>query len=96
MNTRFEVLDALFPKARLNILAVVYGQPGREWFMRDLAQRIGVIPSTLQREFGHLVASGVLSSRRDGGRVYYQAAISCPVYEELIALFANSSNATDG
>lgn len=90
MNKSFGVLDALFPKARLNILSVLYGQPGREWFMRDLASSLGVLPSTLQREFKHLTNAGVIDSRRDGGRVYYRAAESCPVYKELVQLFRKS------
>lgn len=90
MNKSFEVLDALFPKARLNILTVLYGQPGREWFMRDLAQNIGVLPSTLQREFKNLTEAGVVESRRDGGRVYYRAAESCSLYTELVKLFVKA------
>lgn len=92
MNKSFEVLDALFPKARLNILTILYGEPGREWFMRDLAQTIGVLPSTLQREFKNLTSAGVVESRRDGGRVYYRAAESCPVYAELTHLFKNAGD----
>lgn len=87
MNKSFEILDALFPKARLNILSVLYGEPGREWFMRDLAQTIGVLPSTLQREFKNLAQAGVIESRRDGGRVYFRAAEACPLYRELAELF---------
>lgn len=93
MNKSFEVLDALFPKARLNILTILYGEPGREWFMRDLAQTIGVLPSTLQREFKNLTHAGVVESRRDGGRVYYRAAESCPIYVELTQLFKGATDA---
>ena len=92
MYKSFEVLGALFPKARLNILATLYGEPGREWFMRDLALSLGVLHSTLQREFKNLTNAGVIESRRDGGRVYYRAAESCPVYPELVQLFTKASS----
>lgn len=91
MYKSLEVLGALFPKARLNILAVLYGEPGREWYMRDLAITLGVLPSTLQRELKNLLDAGVVDSRRDGGRVYYRASESCPVFGALVQLFRNAT-----
>lgn len=43
------MLDALFPRTRQNILATLLLSPERRWYLSDLAQRFGVPPSSLQR-----------------------------------------------
>ena len=62
-------IDALFPKIRQSILAATYTQPERWWFMSELASFIKTTPSSLQRELGALIKSGILRSRRDGNRL---------------------------
>lgn len=76
-------IDSLFPKIRQNILAAMYGQPERWWFMSELAAFIGTTPSSLQRELGSLVASGILRNRRDGNRLYVKAETNSPLFAPL-------------
>ena len=64
-------LDALFSKSRSAILATVYSNPSREWYLSDLARHIGVTPSSLQREVTSLARAGILRRREDGNRTYY-------------------------
>jgi predicted nucleotidyltransferase len=75
--------DALFPKIRQNILAATYLQPEKWWFMSELAAFLNVTPSSLQRELESLTASGILRSRRDGNRLYFQAETESPIFIPL-------------
>jgi predicted nucleotidyltransferase len=76
-------IDALFPKARRDILAATYGQPDRWWYLSELAQQFNTTPSSLQRELQSLVSSGILRQRRDGRRTYFQAESVSPIFGEL-------------
>jgi len=75
--------DALFPKIRQNILATTYSQPEKWWFLSELAAFIKATPSSLQRELESLSGSGILRSRRDGNRLYFQAETDSPVFAPL-------------
>ncbi len=77
------LVDALFPKTRRGILAAIYGQPDRWWYLSELAEHLHTRPSSLQRELGSLAASGILRQRQDGRRTYFQAESDSPVYPEL-------------
>lgn len=76
-------IDALFPKARRDILAATYGQPERWWYLSELAQQFNTTPSSLQRELQSLVSSGILRQRRDCRRIYFQAESASPIFGEL-------------
>ncbi|HEX8145009.1 MAG TPA: nucleotidyltransferase domain-containing protein [Pyrinomonadaceae bacterium] len=76
-------IDALFPKARRDILSATYGQPDRWWYLTELAQRFNTTPSSLQRELQSLVSSGILRQKRDGRRIYFQAEVASPIFDEL-------------
>jgi predicted nucleotidyltransferase len=54
--------------------------------MTELARRLGVTPSSLQRELASLVSSGFLSPRQDGRRIYFKANTESPVFPELRGL----------
>jgi predicted nucleotidyltransferase len=89
------MLDALFPRTRQNILATLLLSPERRWYLSDLAQRLGVPPSSLQRELASLTEAGILGREADGNRVYYQANPAFPLLHELQSLFAKTSGLTD-
>lgn len=83
-------IDALFPKIRQNILAATYGQPEKWWFMSELAMFIKATPSSLQRELQSLTESGILRSRRDGNRLYFQAETDSPIFAPLRELVSQT------
>jgi len=81
------VLTALFPRVRQGVLAATLTQPEKWWYLSELATRLGTGPSSLQRELGSLVASGILVRRRDGTRAYFKAETKSPVFRDLQQLF---------
>lgn len=88
-------LDALLPKTRQAILAAMLPQPGREWYLADLARHLRVRPSSLQRELAAMVEVGILKRRRDGNRVYYHPDSACPFMPELQGLIIKTAGLVD-
>ena len=72
------------------ILAATLLQPGRAWYLSDLAAYLKVSPSSLQRKLAALSQAGILDRRTDSNRVYYQANPSCPILSELTGIFTKT------
>ena len=89
------IVDPLLPGTRRDILAATLLEPGRWWYLSDLARRLGRAPSSLQRELASLSKAGILRQRRDGNRVYFQADQTCPVFGELSGLMAKTAGLVD-
>jgi hypothetical protein len=60
-------LDALLPKTRQGILAATLVQPEKAWYVSELARRMEVPPSSLQRELQDLTDACILKGHRQGG-----------------------------
>lgn len=79
-------IDSLFSGVRQQILATTLLAPDRSWYLRELAARIQVTPSSLQRELKNLVEAGILKRLVSGNRTYFQADVTCPIFPELQGL----------
>jgi DNA-binding transcriptional ArsR family regulator len=89
------LLDALLPKTRQGILAAMFVQPEKAWYVSELARRMGVPSSSLQRELQDLTGAGVLKSHRQGRMVYYQANTGSPVFPDLRGLLLKTAGLVD-
>ena len=92
---RNNILDTLFPRTRQAILAALLLSPERRWYLSDLAQHLGVTPSSLQRELAALTQAGILLREANGNRVYYQANTASPILPELQSLFTKTVGASE-
>jgi DNA-binding transcriptional ArsR family regulator len=88
-------LDALLPKTRQGILAATLTQPQKAWYVSELARRMGVPPSSLQRELQELTDAGILKSHRQGRMVYYQANADSSVFSDLRGLLLKTAGLVD-
>ena len=88
-------INALFPKTRQAVLATVYMNPAREWYLSDLARHLKVQPSSLQRELANLVGGGILRKRVDGNRAYYSAETMGPIFDDLYGLILRTAGLRD-
>ena len=89
------LLDALLPKTRQGILAALLGQPEKTWYVSELARRMGVPSSSLQRELQDLTTVGLLKNHRQGRMAYYQANTDSPVFAELRGLILKTAGLVD-
>lgn len=83
---RKTALDALFPRSRSGILRVLLAGPDAAVHLSEIARRLGVPPSSLQRELASLCAAEILVRRREGNRVAYAPNEACPFLAELRGL----------
>ncbi|HEY8746807.1 MAG TPA: helix-turn-helix domain-containing protein [Tepidisphaeraceae bacterium] len=88
-------LDALLPKTRQGILAALLVQPEKAWYVSELARRMGVPSSSLQRELHRLTKAGILKSHRQGRMAYYQANVEAPLFRDLRGLFLKTAGLVD-
>ena len=79
-------LRALFPTVRAEILAATLTQPGKWWYLSELAQFLRTTPSSLQRDLKALVDGGILQQRREGTRAYFKADTRSPLFTDLRGL----------
>ena len=85
------ILDTLFPDVRQGILAATLLLPEKSWYLSELAEHLGTSPSSLQRELESLGEVGILKHRQDGKRIYQQADVAAPVFDELHGLFSKTA-----
>lgn len=88
-------MDPLISKTIQGLLAATVLQPGRWWYLSDLANHLGRRPSSLQQPLTALVSAGILSRRKEGNRVYFQANADCPFLPELQGLMAKTVGLVD-
>src|SRR5689334_19414821 len=88
-------VDALIPTVRKRILALVVLQPRHSWYGSELARRLKLPKTSLQRELVNLVQAGILLRRGEGKHVYYQADPDCPILPELQGLMAKTAGLAD-
>ncbi|MFN3322369.1 MAG: DeoR family transcriptional regulator [Bryobacteraceae bacterium] len=89
------LLGALLSTTRQGILATALLNPGKSWYVNELARHLGVRPSTIQRDLVALSEAGILERREDGNRVYYQADRNCPIFRELRQIFLKTAGVAD-
>jgi predicted nucleotidyltransferase len=76
-------IDSLLTPVKQDILGLTYGQSDRWWYLSELAASVGRTPSSLQRDLKMLAKSGILRSKREGARMYFQAETRSPLFEPL-------------
>ncbi len=80
------IADALFTTTQQRVLALLYGQPSRSFFVSELIGLAGSGSGAVQRELKRLSSSGLVTVTRIGKQKHYQANAECPVFEELRGL----------
>lgn len=76
-------LEAIFPKARAEVLRLLFAESSRELHLRELGRLSGLTIGTIQQEVARLKKADLLETRRDGNRLYYRANASHPIFPEL-------------
>ncbi|GAB5562625.1 MAG: hypothetical protein SynsKO_42720 [Synoicihabitans sp.] len=89
------LLLTLFPKARAELLRILFAEEGRTFHLRELARLSGLTVGTLQVEVQKLCEAELLLSSRDGNRRYLKANAEHPVFNELHHLVIKTSGLRD-
>jgi predicted nucleotidyltransferase len=87
--------DALFPKVRQRVLAVLFGAPDRSFYANEVIALAQSGTGAVQRELAGLSEAGLLSVRKQGNQKHYQANASAPVFAELRSLVLKTIGLAD-
>ena len=87
--------DALFPRVRQRVLALLYGNPERSFFSDEVIALAQSGTGAVQRELASLANAGLLTVTTQGNQKHYQANAAAPVFEELRGLVLKTSGLVD-
>lgn len=89
------VASALFGKTRRAVLALLFCQNERSYYLREISRLAGVGRGALQRELERLVQAGLVTRSRRGNLVLFQANRDTPVFAELRGLMVKTAGVAD-
>jgi len=78
--------DALFTSTQQRLLGLLFGQPGRSFFVTELIELADVGRGAVQRELSRLQRSGLVTVERHGNQKHYRANAEAPIYKELCSI----------
>ena len=78
--------DALFTLSQQRVLALLFGQPDRQFFVTEIIALAGCGRGAVQRELARLARSGLVIRSRAGNRTYYRANRDAPVFDEICGI----------
>jgi predicted nucleotidyltransferase len=87
--------DALFPRVRQRVLALLYGNPDRSFFSNEVVAIAQSGTGAVQRELAALSGAGLLTVTAQGNQKHYQANQAAPVFVELRGLVLKTSGMVD-
>jgi predicted nucleotidyltransferase len=87
--------DALFPKVRQRVLAVLFGNPDRSFYANEVIALAQSGTGAVQRELAALLDAGLLLMTKRGNQKHFQANTAAPVFAELRGLVLKTMGLAD-
>jgi len=91
----FGFADALFSSTQQKLLALLFGQPERSFYARELIGLTGSGTGAVTRELSRLVQSGLITLTSIGNQKHYRANAASPVFPELQGLVIKTFGIAD-
>ncbi|NOU36160.1 MAG: helix-turn-helix domain-containing protein [Kiritimatiellaceae bacterium] len=83
--------DILSSRTRAGIFSALFGLGAQDLHAREIARQTGVTLATVQQELKKLVEMDLVTRRKDGNRVYFQANIRHPLFTDIQNLTVKTS-----
>jgi predicted nucleotidyltransferase len=80
------ISNALFSKVQQRVLALIFGQPERSFYMSEIVRNVHSGTGAVERELSRLRRSGLVSVERIGNQKHYRANHQSPIFAELQSL----------
>ena len=93
--THATMADALFPKVRQRVLAVLFGNPDRSFYANEVIALAQSGTGAVQRELAALLDAGLLRMTKRGNQKHFQANTAAPVFAELRGLVLKTMGLAD-
>ena len=87
--------NALFTTTQQKVLGLLYAQPDKSFYTKEILRLTGMGVATIKRELDRMLAAGILSMTRIGNQHHYQANPECPIYSELLGIVKKTFGITD-
>jgi len=95
ISAHTDLAMALFGKTRRNVLALLFGQPGRTFYLREIVSRSGTGVSQVQKELEQLVAAGLVLREQRANQVHFHANPEASIYGELLGIVTKTFGIAD-
>ena len=82
---------ALFGKTRRSVLGLLFLEPRRPFYLREIVRRTGGGQGSVQRELRRLTAAGILDRQGMGRTITYRVNAASPIFKELRGLLAKTT-----
>src|SRR3546814_4295600 len=92
---RTSVADALFTATQQRVLSLLFGQPERSFFTKELIDLAGGGSGAVQRELARLQQSGLVVQTVLGNPKHYQDKAQDPIFAELRGIVAKMLGPAD-
>jgi DNA-binding transcriptional ArsR family regulator len=87
------ILDRLFTsRARARLITVLFMDPEREFYMRELARATDQVIGSVQRELGNLEEMDLVISQRRANAKYYRANKRHYLFRELRSIVSKTTS----
>lgn len=87
--------NALFTATQQKVLGLLYAQPDKSFYTKEILRLTGMGVATIKRELDRMLAAGILSMTKIGNQHHYQANPECPIYQELLGIVKKTFGVTD-
>ena len=91
MKASSTLLDVLFPKVRAEILRLLFSEPARQRYVRELMAMSGLALRTVQEELATLTAAGLITSWSNGYHRFYRPNRDHPLFSALFRIVRMSA-----
>ncbi len=89
------MVEALLPKVRRDILALLFGRPDESFYQREIVRATEGGKGAVERELRALTKAGILVREDRGNLTYYRANRDCPIFPELRGLMLKTAGLAD-
>lgn len=89
------MIDALMPRVRRDILALLLSRPDEAFYQREVVRATQGGKGAVERELRKLCNAGIVLREKRGNLAYYRANQDCPIYPELQRLMVKTAGVAD-
>lgn len=82
--------SALFGKTRRNVLGLLFAEPDKTFYLREIVRRTGAGQGAVQRELRRLSDAGIIKREGSGRVITYRADPGSPIFDELRGLLTKT------
>lgn len=83
---RTALADALFTSTQQKVLGLLFGQPGRSFFVTQIMELAKSGRGAVQRELRRMESAGLVSVEMHGNQKHYRANRASPLFDEICSI----------